>query len=108
MRGIALLGMSIANMPGFSSSFFAEADASETWPSLLDKSAAVVQDMLFAGKFNSVFSLLFGISFTMQLGRLLERELDRAIAIYTRRLLALLAFGLGHTIVVWNGDVLHI
>jgi uncharacterized protein len=108
VRGFTLLGVLIANMPGFSTSFFAEADGSDTWPSLLDQGAAMVHDTLFAGKFNGVFSLLFGIGFTIQLGRLLEREPDRAIAIYTRRLLALLAFGLVHTIVFWNGDVLHI
>ncbi len=108
VRGFALLGMLIANMPGFSASFFADADGSNTWPSLLDKSAAMVHDMLFEDKFNSVFSVLFGISFTIQLGRLLEREPNRAMAIYTRRLLALLAFGLVHMIVLWNGDVLHI
>ena len=53
VRGFALLGMLIANMPGFSTSFFAEADGSDTWPSLLDKSAAMVHDMLFAGKLRS-------------------------------------------------------
>lgn len=108
VRGFALLGMLIANMPGFSTSFFAGADGSDPWPGLLDKSVAMMHDMLFADKFNSVFSLVFGIVFTIQLGRLLEREPDRAIAIYTRRLLTLLAFGLVHTIVFWNGDVLHI
>ena len=108
VRGFALLGMLIANMPGLSSSFFAGTDGSDTWPGLLDKSAAMVHDMLFEDKFNSVFSLLFGISFTIQLGRLLEREPDRAMVIYSRRLLALLAFGLVHTIVFWNGDVLHV
>jgi uncharacterized protein len=108
VRGFALLGMLIVNMPGFSMSFFAEADGSDLWPSLLDQRAAMVREMLFSGKFNSMFSLLFGIGFTIQLGRLLEREPDRALGIYARRLLALLAFGLVHTIVFWNGDVLHI
>jgi uncharacterized protein len=108
VRGFALLGMLIANMPGFSSSFFAVANGSDMWPSELDRFVATVHDVLFADKINSVFSLLFGISFTIQLGRLLEREPDRALAIYTRRLLTLLAFGLVHTIVFWNGDVLHI
>src|SRR5207344_1068921 len=84
VRGFALLGMLIANMPGLSSSFFAGTDGSDTWPGLLDKSAAMVHDMLFEDKFNSVFSLLFGISFTIQLGRLLEREPDRAMVIYDR------------------------
>ena len=108
VRGFALLGMLIVNMPGFSASFFAEADGSDLWPSLLDQRAALLREMLFSGKFNSMFSLLFGIGFTIQLGRLLEREPERAVAIYSRRLLALLAFGLVHTIVFWNGDVLHI
>jgi len=108
VRGFALLGMLIVNMPGFSTSFFAGADGSEMWPSLLDQRAAMVRDMLFAGKFNSMFSLLFGIGFTIQLDRLLERTPERAVAIYIRRLLALMAFGLVHTIVFWNGDVLHI
>jgi uncharacterized protein len=108
VRGFALLGMLIVNMPGFSTSFFAEADGSERWPSLLDQRAAMVRDMLFSGKFNSMFSLLFGIGFTIQLGRLLERTPERAVAIYIRRLLALMAFGLVHTVLFWNGDVLHI
>lgn len=108
VRGFALLGMLIANMPGFSTSFFAGADGSDAWPGLLDKSAAMVHDLLFEDKFNSVFSLLFGISFAIQLGRLLDRTPEHAIAIYIRRLLALLAFGLVHTVLLWNGDVLHI
>ena len=108
VRGFALLGMLIVNMPGFSTSFFAGADGSEMWPSLLDQRAAMVRDILFSGKFNSMFSLLFGVGFTIQLGRLLERTPERAVAIYSRRLLALLAFGLVHTVLFWNGDVLHI
>ena len=108
VRGFALLGILIMNMPGFSTSFFVEADGSHLWPGELDQRAELVRDMLFSGKFNSMFSLLFGIGFTIQLGRLLERQPDRAVAIYTRRLLALLAFGLVHSMVFWTGDVLHI
>jgi uncharacterized protein len=108
VRGFALLGILIMNMPGFANSFFIEADGSHLWPGTLDQRAELARDMLFSGKFNSMFSLLFGIGFTIQLGRLLERQPDRAVAIYTRRLLALLAFGVVHTVVFWNGDVLHI
>jgi uncharacterized protein len=108
VRGFALLGILIMNMPGFSTSFFAEADGSHLWPGLLDQRAELLRNMLFSGKFNSMFSLLFGIGFTIQLGRLLERHPGRAVAIYTRRLLALLAFGVVHAVVFWNGDVLHI
>jgi uncharacterized protein len=108
VRGFALLGILIMNMPGFTNSFFIEADGSHLWTQPWDQGAELVRDMLFSGKFNSMFSLLFGIGFTIQLGRLQEREPDRATAIYTRRLVALLAFGLIHAMVFWTGDVLHI
>ena len=65
LRGVALLGILIMNMPGFSSSFFAEADGSHQWPGQLDQFAEGARNMLFSGKFNSMFSLLFGIGFTI-------------------------------------------
>jgi len=108
VRGFALLGILIMNMPGFANSFFIEADGSHLWTSPIDLGAELLRDMLFSGKFNSMFSLLFGIGFTIQLGRLSAREPDRATWIYTRRLLALFAFGVVHATVFWTGDVLHI
>ena len=108
VRGFALLGILIMNMPGFANSFFIEADGSHLWTKPWDLGAELAREMLFSGKFNSMFSLLFGIGFTIQLGRLQEREPERAVAIYMRRLLALLAFGLVHAFVFWNGDVLHV
>ena len=74
VRGFALLGILIMNMPGFSTSFFAEADGSHISTRRLDLGAEMVRDMLFSGKFNSMFSLLFGIGFTIQLGRLMDRR----------------------------------
>jgi uncharacterized protein len=55
-----------------------------------------------------MFSFLFGVGFTIQLVRLLEREGSRGHVIYIRRLLALLAFGVLHACLLWTGDVLHI
>ena len=65
VRGFALLGILIMNMPGFASSFFAEADGSHLWADALNQRAEQIRDMLFSGKFNSMFSLLFGIGFTL-------------------------------------------
>jgi uncharacterized protein len=64
--------------------------------------------MLFSGKFNSMFSLLFGIGFTIQFARMQQRAPAQATLLYTRRLLVLLAFGLLHAMVFWTGDVLHV
>ena len=107
LRGFALLGILIMNMPGFSSSAFAEADGSHLWPGAVDQLAEQVRDALFAGKFNSMFSLLFGIGFTIQFQRLQRADPEHADRIYLRRLLVLLVIGLVHGLVFWSGDVLH-
>ncbi len=107
LRGFALMGILIMNMPGFSSSFFAESDGSHLWTGQVDQIAEHVREALFSGKFNSMFSLLFGIGFTIQFARMQERDPGHATALYLRRLSALLVFGLIHAFVFWPGDVLH-
>jgi uncharacterized protein len=82
VRGFALLGILIMNMPGFAASFFAEADGSHLWAGALDQRAEQIRDMLFSGKFNSMFSLLFGIGFTIQLKRMLERDPVHGLSLY--------------------------
>jgi uncharacterized protein len=108
VRGFALLGILIMNMPGFSTSYFAEADGSHLWTDPVNRVAEAARDMLFSGKFNSMFSLLFGIGFTIQLGRMEARDPANARALYLRRLAVLAVFGVVHAAVFWTGDVLHI
>ena len=108
VRGFALLGILIMNMPGFSNSFFAEADGSHLWPAGWTEIAEAVRDMLFSGKFNSMFSMLFGIGFTMQFERMQARDPEHATRIYLRRLLVLLASASCTRCVFWAGDVLHV
>ena len=108
LRGFALLGILIMNMPGFSTSFFAEADGSHLWPGAVDQCAENVRDMLFSGKFNSMFSLLFGIGFTIQFARMEQRDAAGASALYLRRLAVLAVIGIVHATLFWTGDVLHI
>src|SRR5207248_6673272 len=54
------------------------------------------------GKFYSVFSLLFGIGFGLQLARGDEAALPR----FKRRLRILLAIGAIHAFLIWAGDIL--
>ena len=108
LRGFALMGILIMNMPGFGESMFAEADGSHLWPGPVDQAAEQLRDLLFSGKFNSMFSLLFGIGFTIQFQRMLDRDPAAAPAMYLRRLLVLFAIGLVHAGLLWPGDVLHI
>jgi uncharacterized protein len=108
VRGFALLGILIMNMPGFSSSMFAAADGSHLWPGRIDQLAEQLRNLLFSGKFNSMFSLLFGIGFTIQFTRMAQRDPAQATPLYLRRLLVLAVFGLVHAFVFWTGDVLHV
>ncbi len=106
IRGFALLGIFIMNMPAFNTSLFLGFDAS-LWPHWWDRGTETVRDVIFSGKFNSMFSMLFAIGFTIQLGRLQARDPQRATRIYLRRLFWLFVFGAVHACVFWAGDVLH-
>ena len=103
LRGVALLGIFIMNMPGFTHSLFAqpvpEANA-------IDRIVVATRDLFFAGKFNLLFGLLFGIGFALQLARLEAAGASRPAWLYARRLAALLAIGLVHAVLLWPGDVL--
>lgn len=107
IRGVALLGILIMNMPGFATSFYSGLSGSDQWLHWWDEWTAVFRNTLFSGKFNSMFSLLFGIGFTIQLQRLIERRGNDGIRYYVRRLITLFAFGAIHMLVFWTGDVLH-
>jgi uncharacterized protein len=107
LRGFALMGIFIMNMPGFNTSFFVEADGSHLWPGRVDQVAEMVREALFSGKFNSMFSMLFGIGFTIQFTRMQARDPEHATGIYLRRLGVLGVLGVVHAWVFWPGDVLH-
>lgn len=108
LRGFALMGILIMNMPGFSYSGWHESDGSHYWPWLWDQRAEQVRDALFSGKFNSLFSVLFGLGFTIQFARMQQADPLHADRLYLKRLLVLLLIGLVHATVFWTGDVLHV
>ena len=112
LRGFALLGIFIMNMPGFSHSMFA---APTPTRGAIDLVAATLRDLLFAGKFNLLFGLVFGIGFALQMARLESAESaghgaapgrHPAIRIYARRMAFLTVVGLVHAMLLWSGDVL--
>ncbi|HEV7576162.1 MAG TPA: DUF418 domain-containing protein [Caldimonas sp.] len=117
LRGFALLGIFIMNMPGFSHSMFAAPAPPRT---SLDALVAALRETFFAGKFNLLFGLVFGIGFALQMARLNEGESTRAARlgaaprphratqVYARRLAFLFVVGLVHAMLLWSGDVLLI
>jgi uncharacterized protein len=102
LRGFALFGIFIMNMPTFAHSIF-------TPPAQgggVDGSVVALRELLFAGKFNLMFGMIFGIGFTLQLRRLEAADPVRATFVYLRRLAVLMAIGLVHAAFLWMGDVL--
>ncbi len=107
LRGFALLGILIINMPGFNLPWGLVAGGQDLFPDRWDKVAEWLVDFFGSGKFNSIFSFLFGVGFAIQIERAAVRGRS-IVGPYLRRLLALFVFGVIHNLLIWNGDVLHI
>lgn len=108
LRGFALLGIFIMNMPGFGQSPFTDFDGSHSFPAWYDRGVEMIRGAVLDGKFNSLLSFLFAIGFTLQIERLRAADPRRGTALYLRRLGILLGLGLLHGWIFWGGDVLHI
>ena len=100
LRGIALLGIILVNVPFMAISGQSYTDASVATG--LDRTVAFLITMLVAGKFYILFSFLFGYSalFILKDGSKVNRR------VYRRRLIALLLLGLAHAIFFFIGDIL--
>ena len=104
LRGYALLGILIANMMGFIGYFFLEDEVRSTLTlARFDDLSRFLAEWLIVGKFYSIFSLLFGIGFAIQLGRLEQR--GEGAGRYLRRLAILFVIGLLHILLLWYGDI---
>ncbi|MGZ8408493.1 MAG: DUF418 domain-containing protein [Hyphomicrobium sp.] len=106
LRGLALFGILLANILYWSGWTFMT-DGQRL--SLAGSEAAAWQyrfhHLLIDGKFYTIFSLLFGAGFALQIARLASRGAD-GVRIYRRRVLVLLGMGLIHSWLIWDGDIL--
>jgi len=106
MRGVALLGIFTLNLASFSGFIFMKPEDLARLPTAaVDLPAALVILWFGYGKFYSLFSLLFGIGFALQLESAV-RDDDQRLRRFRRRLLVLLAIGFVHLTFVWEGDIL--
>ena len=104
LRGLALFGILIVNMAAFIGfGMNDEAGRAAAIGSAFDEFAEVAMELLFTGKFYSIFSLLFGIGFAIQISRL-EAQ-GEGIGRYVRRLVILFGIGLAHLLLLWLGDI---
>ncbi len=106
LRGFAILGIFLANSSNFSLYMFMEEEAREQLSTApFDRLLDFLLVTFVEGKFYSLFSLLFGIGFTIILERTALRG-KSPLLIFYRRLTVLAMLGLGHLFLLWEGDIL--
>jgi uncharacterized membrane protein YeiB len=108
VRGFALLGIFLMNIEWFSRPISDLGSGIPQGTTGIDWWANWFVNYFVAGKFWTIFSLLFGMGFAVMLVRA-ERS-GRAgpafVKIYLRRILGLAVFGAVHYIYLWQGDIL--
>jgi uncharacterized protein len=105
LRGFALLGVFLMNIEWFSRPLLENGTGLDLSGGPLDDLAAWGVAWLVQGKFWALFSLLFGMGFSVMSMRA-EAAGRGFYGPYLRRVLALGAFGAAHAIALWPGDIL--
>ena len=100
LRGLALLGIALANFPEFALWTFLSTDEQQAMTTAgIDSVVRYMQYLLVDGKFYTIFSLLFGVGFSLILAR-------HSVSLFLRRMLILAAIGGCHLMFIWSGDIL--
>ena len=100
LRGLALMGIALANFPEFALWTFLGGEQQAAMSTAgVDRVVRYLQYLLVDGKFYTIFSLLFGIGFSLILARHGRR-------LFVRRMLLLVAIGFLHLMFLWSGDIL--
>jgi len=106
IRGVALFGVLLMNL-----AFSFRVHHSAPWdgfpPRLVDRIVLRAESIALANKAMTMFSILFGLGLAIFLERAsASRGASAAARLLARRLVVLLAFGVAHAILIWNGDIL--
>lgn len=108
LRGFALLGVLLANMATHSGYFFLSEDGREDLGTAeLDKVVEWLEHFLIEGKFYSLFALLFGVGFGLQMQRSALQD-DRFLPRFSRRMVFMFILGLLHGVLLYVGDILTV
>lgn len=106
LRGFALFGVLMVNLVSYSMVEFLRGTAREALTTAAwDRGIELFMEALVDAKSITLFSLLFGVGFAMQMERASQRR--DGVRRYARRLLILLAIGLVHAYLFWWGDILR-
>ncbi len=106
LRGAALLGVLLVNLEvGFRVSLFQQMLTPHTHAGWLNRAADILIAWVFEFKAFALFSFLFGVGIGVQAERAATHS-AKATRFLARRFTVLLAIGLCHMLLLWNGDIL--
>lgn len=109
LRGWALFGVLVVNMLWFATGGGALPSSGEGWSptAATDRWVERALQFFIYAKANTIFTFLFGISFSLQFERV-RQQMARVDMVIVRRLGALLLIGIVHLFGAWLGDILHV
>ena len=100
------MGIALANYPEFSLWTFLSGDEQMAMASVsMDQTVHWWMYLLVDGKFYTIFSVLFGIGFSIIIDHAMQRGAD-GFRIFYRRMCVLLLMGFAHLMLIWSGDIL--
>ena len=108
LRGFAILGIFLANSAVFSLYVFQDKSVQEALPGAgINQILQYFSQIFIDGKFYSLFSLLFGVGFSIILNRstLAGRN---PLLIFYRRIAVMLGIGFIHISFFWEGDIIFL
>lgn len=107
LRGIALFGILMVNLPLMNAPFTTEIGEFAIWTDKANRITAMLIRFFFTGKFYVMFSLLFGIGFYYFMNKVTDKD-NGILGIFAKRLAWLFIFGVLHVLFLWYGDILVI
>ena len=96
LRGFALLGVLFANIP-----YGGESPIT----GIFDESLTFLMDLLISKKFITIFSILFGFGFYIQMSRA-EKSGVNFKSYFLKRMVLLFLIGTIHCFLIWDGDII--
>ncbi len=107
LRGVAVLGILLMNIPGFAMpDYFSESFKSD--PANINFWVSAVISVGFEGKMRALFGMLFGAGVLLFVSK--KEQAGRSVTgLFYRRMLWLVLFGLIHAhLILWIGDILYL
>ncbi len=107
LRGVALLGILLMNIPGFAMpNYYSESFKSD--PANVNFWVSAVISVFFEGKMRALFGMIFGAGVLLFVSK--KEQAGRSVTgLFYRRMFWLVLFGLIHAhLILWIGDILYL